>query len=82
MPTYKIGPLSVQGKSVYDARRPVECERCHGLLGVVWAVGEYSRLPAARLLRKWPELEAALRRHEAVCQPHVACASSTCLASS
>jgi hypothetical protein len=80
MSTYKIGPLSVHGDSVYDARRPLTCERCHGVLAAVWAVAEYSGLPVAWVLRKWPEVEVQVRRHEAVCQPAAAPQQPVCVA--
>lgn len=64
MPTYKLGPASGEGKQTPVFRRPVVCEKCAEALGNVTSPAEFWGLSAALLVAFWPELRAAVERHE------------------
>jgi hypothetical protein len=67
MSSYKLGPMTQSGENVYESRRPLCCENCEGVLGEVWAVAEYSHLPADMVQRRWPEMAEKVRQHEELC---------------
>jgi hypothetical protein len=64
VPTYKLGPASGAGRITPVFRRPVICEQCAEALGNVTSVAEFWGMSAALLTAMWPEIRAAVARHE------------------
>jgi hypothetical protein len=68
MPTYKLGPASGKGRLPKPTfRRPVICEQCAEALGNVDSVPEFNGMSATLVAAMWPQMGAAVRRHEEEC---------------
>jgi hypothetical protein len=67
MPTYKLGPASGMGKMPPVFRRPLICEKCAEALANVVSLPEFHGMSAVLVAAMWPEMQAAVERHEQLC---------------
>ena len=68
MATYKLGP--VYGTARFPGltcRRPLVCEWCAEALGNVDSAPQYQGVSAYLVAVMWPEMKAAVDRHEKRC---------------
>lgn len=67
--TYRLGPASVRGVPPnLTVLRPLICEVCAEALGNVVSAPEFRGMSAALVGAMWPEMKAAVERHERECQ--------------
>src|SRR5262245_49995380 len=69
MSTYKLGPGTTLGAVPPSLRRPLICEVCFEALGNVHSVAAHARLSVRVVVGMWPEMKAAVERHETLCLP-------------
>lgn len=68
MPTYRTGPAArTAGAPSSATRQPVICELCQRVVGQVAPTSTRSGLSAVTVAVMWPDLEEAVKEHEARC---------------
>jgi hypothetical protein len=68
VPTYRTGPgVRAAGAAATTTHQPVICEQCQRIIGQVPATTVRSGLNAVTVAVTWPDLEEAVKEHEAQC---------------